>query len=80
MSSSALIRHWSLQVSTGVGSVGQVFNVSVPNPHLWSPSDPFLYNVTVSLTPTAQPAVFSQAVIVYAAGSTVSVLICYYTM
>ena len=66
----------SLQVATGVGSVGQAFDVSIPDAHLWSPSDPFLYNVTVSLTPTAQPAIFSQAVIVYAANVVVS--ICHY--
>ena len=55
-----------------MGRVGQVFNVSIPDTHLWSPLDPFLYNVTVSLTSTSQPAIFSQTVVNYAANSAVS--------
>ena len=35
-----------------MGPVGKLFGVSIPNPHLWSPADPFLYDVIVSLTST----------------------------
>lgn len=31
------------------GVLGQPFDLSVPTPRLWSPSDPFLYDLEVSL-------------------------------
>ncbi len=36
-----------------VGPVGKLFGVTIPNCHLWSPADPFLYDVIVNLTSTA---------------------------
>jgi hypothetical protein len=36
-------------VGQAKGSVGQEFVISVPNAHLWSPDDPFLYDLTVRL-------------------------------
>ena len=61
-----------LQVASGAGWVGQAFNVSIPDAHLWSPADPFLYNVTVSLMSTPQPAASLRAVSLYAANPVVS--------
>ena len=43
----------ALQVALTVGPVGKLFGVNIPNCHLWSPSDTFLYDVIVSLTSTA---------------------------
>ena len=43
----------ALQVALTVGPVGKLFGVNIPNCHLWSPADPFLYDVIVSLTSTA---------------------------
>ncbi|MGD1218456.1 AbfB domain-containing protein [Streptomyces krungchingensis] len=36
-------------VGTAIGPVGSQFTVSVPNPHLWTPDDPFLYDVKAEL-------------------------------
>ncbi|KPI32581.1 alpha-L-arabinofuranosidase B [Actinobacteria bacterium OV320] len=36
-------------VGTATGAVGTEFTVPVPNPHLWSPDDPFLYDVRADL-------------------------------
>ncbi|KQX61217.1 glycoside hydrolase family 2 [Streptomyces sp. Root1310] len=36
-------------VGTATGAVGSEFTVPVPNPHLWSPDDPFLYEVRADL-------------------------------
>jgi hypothetical protein len=36
-------------VGTASGAVGSTIRVPVPNPHLWSPDDPFLYDLRVSL-------------------------------
>jgi hypothetical protein len=36
-------------VGSASGAVGSEFSVPVPNPHLWSPNDPFLYDVKVDL-------------------------------
>ncbi|WP_307166967.1 AbfB domain-containing protein [Streptomyces rishiriensis] len=36
-------------VGTATGPVGAEFTVAVPNPHLWSPDDPFLYDVRADL-------------------------------
>ncbi|CAK0785159.1 hypothetical protein CVIRNUC_008365 [Coccomyxa viridis] len=41
------------QVALTVGPVGKLFGVTIPNCHLWSPADPFLYDVIVNLTSTA---------------------------
>lgn len=32
------------------GRVGQEFALQIPNAHLWSPDDPFLYDLEVTLT------------------------------
>jgi hypothetical protein len=37
------------QIGNVTGNVGTALTLSVPNPHLWSPNDPFLYNLQVSL-------------------------------
>ncbi|MET8446093.1 AbfB domain-containing protein [Streptomyces sp. NPDC005209] len=39
-------------VGSATGTVGTEFSVSVPNARLWSPDDPFLYDVTAQLTGT----------------------------
>ena len=39
-------------VGTASGSIGSTFRVPVPTAHLWSPDDPFLYDLKVSLTGT----------------------------
>jgi hypothetical protein len=39
-------------VGTASGSVGSSFRVPVPNARLWSPDDPFLYDLRVTLTGT----------------------------
>ncbi|MEU5071993.1 AbfB domain-containing protein [Streptomyces asoensis] len=36
-------------VGTATGAVGTEFTVPVPNPHLWNPDDPFLYDVRADL-------------------------------
>ena len=61
-----------LQVASGLGQIGQAFNVSIPKARLWSPADPFLYNVTVSLTSTTQPTAALRAVSMYATDPAVS--------
>ena len=39
-------------VGTATGSVGPPIRVPVPNAHLWTPDDPYLYDITVALTGT----------------------------
>ncbi|MEV8504209.1 AbfB domain-containing protein [Actinoplanes sp. NPDC051475] len=39
-------------VGSATGGVGSAIRVPVPNAHLWTPSDPFLYDLRVSLTGT----------------------------
>lgn len=36
-------------VGSATGAVGSTFTVPVPNPHLWTPEDPFLYDVRADL-------------------------------
>ncbi|MFD7713221.1 AbfB domain-containing protein [Streptomyces sp. NPDC059786] len=36
-------------VSTATGTVGSTVTVSVPDPHLWTPDDPFLYDLRADL-------------------------------
>ncbi|WP_405014703.1 AbfB domain-containing protein [Kitasatospora sp. NBC_01539] len=36
-------------VATGTGPIGSQFTVSIPSPHLWTPEDPFLYDVRAEL-------------------------------
>jgi len=36
-------------VGEGAASVGDPLTISIPNPHLWSPSDPYLYDLEVRL-------------------------------
>ncbi|HSD84001.1 MAG TPA: glycoside hydrolase family 2 TIM barrel-domain containing protein, partial [Anaerolineae bacterium] len=44
-------RVWSAGtlVASATGSVGSPINISIPTPHLWSPDDPFLYDVQIDL-------------------------------
>jgi hypothetical protein len=39
----------SREVARSTGQTGAVQTIRVPTPHAWSPSDPFLYNVRVTL-------------------------------
>ena len=76
----ALRLHRVLQVASGLGQVGQAFTVSIPDAHLWSPADPYLYNVTVSLISTPEPAAASlRAVNVYADNPAVSLADAHFT-
>jgi beta-galactosidase/beta-glucuronidase len=36
-------------VGSATGPVGSAFSVAVPGPRLWTPEDPFLYDVEVTL-------------------------------
>ena len=47
-----MMHHGALQVALTVGPVNRLFGVIITNPHLWSPADPFLYDVVVSLIST----------------------------
>ncbi len=48
------VRDGSTQVSTGEGPAGAPLNVSIPNPKLWSPDSPHLYDMTVALVRDGQ--------------------------
>ncbi|MEU0335392.1 AbfB domain-containing protein [Streptomyces sp. NPDC006193] len=39
----------STTVGSGTGQVGGAFSVAIPHPHLWTPDDPFLYDVRADL-------------------------------
>ncbi|RCG31441.1 beta-galactosidase [Sphaerisporangium album] len=39
-------------VASATGTPGQLLRVPIPSPHLWTPDDPFLYDLRVSLTGT----------------------------
>jgi len=39
------------RVATEAGVVGQTIDMAIPNAHSWSPTDPFLYSLKVSLGP-----------------------------
>ncbi|GFH77073.1 hypothetical protein Sgou_17430 [Streptomyces gougerotii] len=39
------------EVGTATGAAGEELSVSVPDPRLWSPDDPFLYDVRAELPP-----------------------------
>ncbi len=43
----AIVSSGGSEVSRASGSATQALNVRVPNPRLWSPSDPFLYDLRV---------------------------------
>jgi len=64
-----------MQVAYGLGPVGQAFDVRLPDAHLWSPADPFLYNVTIGLTATKQRAASFKAVSMFADSNLVSTAI-----
>jgi hypothetical protein len=37
-------------VATATSSTGSEFSITIPKPKLWSPTSPFLYNVTISIS------------------------------
>ncbi|KPC72875.1 hypothetical protein ADL27_52505, partial [Streptomyces sp. NRRL F-6602] len=39
------------EVGSATGAAGEELSVPVPDPHLWSPDDPFLYDVRAELLP-----------------------------
>jgi Alpha-L-arabinofuranosidase B (ABFB) domain/Glycosyl hydrolases family 2, sugar binding domain/Glycosyl hydrolases family 2/Glycosyl hydrolases family 2, TIM barrel domain len=41
-------------VGNGSGQVNQEFRIPIPNPHLWSPNDPFLYDVKAAIIQGSQ--------------------------
>jgi hypothetical protein len=45
----AVVKTGQTNVATAEGKAGVPFNVSVPQAHLWSTTDPFLYDLTVEL-------------------------------
>ena len=45
----ASVWHSSTFVASATGSVSSPMTISIPAPHLWSPDDPFLYDVQVDL-------------------------------
>lgn len=50
-----LIRDGQQVVATGTGTPNAPFSIPLTNPRLWSPSDPFLYQATVTLTGQGPP-------------------------
>jgi hypothetical protein len=45
----AVVSTGSTHINTATGSANTQINISIPTPHLWSPDDPFLYDLTVRL-------------------------------
>jgi hypothetical protein len=45
----AVVSSGGIQVGTATGQVGSEVQITVPNARLWSPDDPFLYDLTVRL-------------------------------
>src|SRR3712207_1342186 len=45
----AVVRDGDVQVATAEGAPGRPLDVHVPDAHLWSPDDPFLYELEVTL-------------------------------
>ncbi|KAH7101736.1 alpha-L-arabinofuranosidase B [Auriculariales sp. MPI-PUGE-AT-0066] len=45
----AVVSSGGKAVANATGTVGEDLKVSIPNAHLWSPDDPFLYDLTVKL-------------------------------
>jgi hypothetical protein len=45
----AVVRDGDVQVATAEGAPGRPLDVQVPDAHLWSPDDPFLYELEVTL-------------------------------
>lgn len=48
----AFLPNGGASVGSGTGTIDGNIRVAVPNPHLWNPEDPFLYDVRVTLTGT----------------------------
>lgn len=51
----AVVRAGGKPVSRTTGVVGEAFDVPVPDAHLWSPDDPFLYDLRVRLLDGGRP-------------------------
>jgi hypothetical protein len=45
----ATVRDGATQVAAGEGPAGEPLNISIPNPKLWSPDSPHLYELSVAL-------------------------------
>lgn len=45
----ALVSAKVKRVASGTGAAGKEIEIAIPNAHPWSPDDPFLYDITVSL-------------------------------
>ncbi|WP_462411416.1 PA14 domain-containing protein [Neobacillus sp. Marseille-QA0830] len=45
----AVVYEKGKKVGTAVGKAGESFAVSVPNPHLWTTTDPYLYDLQVNV-------------------------------
>ena len=52
-------------IATGEGTEGTAFKVQIPDPQLWSPDSPFLYDLQVSLDPAPDNAVVCTSSVVF---------------
>ena len=48
----AIVTAKGKKVASAEGSVGESVEIAIPNPQLWSPESPFLYDLDVSLQPS----------------------------
>jgi beta-galactosidase/beta-glucuronidase len=51
-------------VATGQGVTGTPFNVTIPNMRLWSPNDPFQYDLEINVTKNGTKVSPDQAIII----------------
>ena len=53
------------KIATGEGVEGTAFKVQIPDPQLWSPDSPFLYDLQVSLDPAPNNVMVCTSSIVF---------------